>query len=281
MTQVRQELSTALYQHDAATRVIARLTKERDEARDALSRVTVGAGKASAAAVEEMELDAPQLPAEIEGRVAGTKATYGSDNSFAQPCLLPFFFADFVLCRLSGARKTRSVPADWATGDLVSSFVTSWTSEPLCPGTRALAVDETGDLALVGGVDGLASICSVSEQRPAMTLRSEDGALNGVDWAGRRAITASSSGAVRLWSEAGDASTAMKDHAGAAIALSVHPCQSLLASAGADKSWVLYDLEVARSVIQIYNPHSMSLLQRIDCIFDLLPFPRTLCMAVF
>ena len=150
------------------------------------------------------------------------------------------------------------MPADWTTGDLVSLFVPTWTSEPLCLGAKTLSVDETGDLALVGGADGIAGIYSISEQRLVKTLKSDDGAVNGVDWVGRQAATASSSGVVRLWSGQDNASTAMKGgHAGEAVALSVHPCQSLLASAGADKSWVLYDLEVAKSVVQIYNPNSM------------------------
>ncbi|KAI6953979.1 hypothetical protein KC329_g18904, partial [Hortaea werneckii] len=52
LAETRQELSTALYYNDSAQRVIARLQKERDEARDALSRVSVtaapnGAGQAN------------------------------------------------------------------------------------------------------------------------------------------------------------------------------------------------------------------------------------------
>jgi len=58
--QTRQELATALYQHDAAIRVIARLTQERDAARDALSRVTVGAGSATNG--DAMQIDSQGLP---------------------------------------------------------------------------------------------------------------------------------------------------------------------------------------------------------------------------
>lgn len=75
LAQTRQELSAALYQHDAAVRVIARLTKERDEARDALSKVTVGA-RSSGAAADAMQVDSAGLPDEVLARVENTQASY-------------------------------------------------------------------------------------------------------------------------------------------------------------------------------------------------------------
>ena len=74
LAQTRQELSTALYQHDAAVRVIARLTRERDEARDALSRIELSAGGrgAAAAAVNgdaEMLDEGGELSEEVKQRI--------------------------------------------------------------------------------------------------------------------------------------------------------------------------------------------------------------------
>jgi hypothetical protein len=69
---VRQELSHALYQHDAACRVIARLIKERDAARnllsnaetqitDAASKRSGGAPAAAAASADAMQTDEPSV----------------------------------------------------------------------------------------------------------------------------------------------------------------------------------------------------------------------------
>lgn len=80
LSQLRQELSTALYNNDAAVRVIARLTKERDEARDALSKVSMqdrrvnGTGAAHANGDgDAMQVDPQGLPSEYGEVVQSTQ----------------------------------------------------------------------------------------------------------------------------------------------------------------------------------------------------------------
>lgn len=79
LAQTRRELSAALYQHDAAVRVIARLTKERDEARDALAKVAVGATRPVGAG-EAMQVDSEGLPPPVLERVENTQAAYVVSN---------------------------------------------------------------------------------------------------------------------------------------------------------------------------------------------------------
>lgn len=70
LSQTRQELSTALYQNDAAVRVIGRLMKERDEARDALAKVSIGAG--ASAPGDEMQIDSQGMPNYVVEKVTKT-----------------------------------------------------------------------------------------------------------------------------------------------------------------------------------------------------------------
>lgn len=73
LVQTRQELATALYQHDAAIRVIARLTKERDEARDALSKVTVSTGAHNG---DLMQIDSAGLPGHLIEKIDAAQTKY-------------------------------------------------------------------------------------------------------------------------------------------------------------------------------------------------------------
>lgn len=96
--QTRQELSTALYQHDAACRVIARITKERDEAREALSRVS-----------ENMNGSSTDQPME-------------TDSAFNP---IPKVVQDVIettMQELSAERKKRKVPEGWTTPEQLSKL---------------------------------------------------------------------------------------------------------------------------------------------------------------
>ena len=71
LTQTRQELSRALYEHDAAVRVITRVSKERDEAREALSKITVNGG--ATANGDAMHIDGQELPEKLAATVKATQ----------------------------------------------------------------------------------------------------------------------------------------------------------------------------------------------------------------
>lgn len=211
LAQTRQELSTALYQHDAAVRVIARLTRERDEARDALSKVSVDA----------MQVDSA-LPEAIVAKI---------DQTHQQ---------------LSSTRRKRPVPEGWVTPDSIASFDATHATDPLYPGGKALALDESGDLALLGGV-----VYSISQKQAVQALKAGGQVTDGV-WYQNKPVVATSAGAVKVF-EAGAEVARFESHAGPVTSLSLHPCGDILASTGVDKSYVLYGLADGKVLTQIYT----------------------------
>ena len=83
LSQTQQELSTALYQNDAAARVIGRLMKERDEARDALAKVSIGAGTSSGS--DEMQIDNQGMPEYVVEKVTQTQQEYVTPKHITVP----------------------------------------------------------------------------------------------------------------------------------------------------------------------------------------------------
>ncbi|RMZ76852.1 hypothetical protein DV738_g4739, partial [Chaetothyriales sp. CBS 135597] len=227
LAQTRQDLSNALYQNDAAVRVIARLTKERDELRNALSEVQVSA-PATNGGGDAMHVDPTPLPENIKAKIERSQES------------------------LSKTRRKRPVPEEWATGDQISAFATKTTSSPLVKGGTSVSVHKQGDLVLVGGDQGAAGVYSVSQNEAVQTLSSGGGSVTDTLWAGDRPVVSSSTGKVLVFTPQSDAELAsFSSHTGSVTGVALHPSGDILASVGQDGSYWLYDLVELRPLTQV------------------------------
>ncbi|KAF6833279.1 cell cycle control protein [Colletotrichum plurivorum] len=228
LSRTREELATALYQHDAAVRVIARLTKERDEAREALSKVSVSAGATNG---DAMAIDSAEgLPEDLAEKV----------NAKHQ--------------ELSKGRKKRPVPEGWATSEEVASLATVASTSLPVSHTSSLAL--AGSYAAIGGQDGQAAIYSVEADQLERQVAVNEPVLDSA-WAGSKLIFATSKGSIKIY-ESGSEVASLSEHAGPATSLSVHPTGELLASVGSDKSIAFYDLNNLRRVSRAYTDASLT-----------------------
>ncbi|KAI1865953.1 uncharacterized protein JN550_007931 [Neoarthrinium moseri] len=227
LTRTREELATALYQHDAAVRVITRLTQERDEARDALSRVTVSGS--AAANGDAMAVDAEALPEELVAKVEETQA------------------------KLSKSRKKRPVPEGWATAEDVSSFAVATESAVPVEQPTTLALEE--GYAAVGGLKGDVAIYSVAADKVERSLQVNEPVTDSI-WTGAKVVFSTTKGSVKVF-ESGSEVASFSDHAGPATGLAIHPSGDILASVGADKSFAFYDLVNLKRVSRAFTDSSL------------------------
>lgn len=114
-----------------------------------------------------------------------------------------------------------------------------------------MSVNSAGDLAIVGGPDGAASIYSLSQKAVVQTLKT-DGAVTGAVWAGDKAVVGSAAGSVKVF-ENGAEVASFSSHAGEVTDVAVHATGDIIASVGVDKSYVLYDLSSNSAVTQIFT----------------------------
>jgi pre-mRNA-processing factor 19 len=135
---------------------------------------------------------------------------------------------------------------------MIEKFKPAYTSIALHPGGSSLAVDESGDLVLLGGADGSAGVHSISQNKVVHTLEGAKGQVTDTLWWGSRAVISTASGQVLVFEE-GRQTVAFTSHAGRVAALALHPTGEILASVGADKSFVFYDLTTHRQISQMFD----------------------------
>ncbi|KAI1326681.1 WD40-repeat-containing domain protein [Xylariaceae sp. FL0255] len=228
LARTREELATALYQHDAAVRVIARLTRERDEARDALSRVSVSAGGPGNG--DAMAVDAEGLPEELIAKVDETQA------------------------KLSKSRKKRPVPEGWATPEDIAKFAVSCNLST--PVEKPSTITSEAGYAAIGGLEGDVAIFAIESQNVERTLKVGE-PVTGSIWEGSRVFFSTAKGSVKVF-ENGSEVASFTDHAGPATSLAMHPSKEILASVGADKSFVFYDLTSLQRATRVYTNSALT-----------------------
>lgn len=248
LARTREELATALYQNDAAVRVIARLTKERDEAREALSRLTVTASAGGAATGDAMAVDSEGLPEALAAHVDQVQAEY-----FTSLHHLARRNTDNHDCRKQKGRKKRPVPEGWATTEDVSALQqTAYTDLPV---TQATSLALNAGYAAVGGLDGIVDLYSVEAKAHERSLEIGE-PVTATVWIGNKVVSATSKGSVKAV-EGGVETGSVTEHAGAVTGLAVHPGEQILASVGVDKGIIFYDLHSLQRVARVYTDAGM------------------------
>ncbi|KAM3528770.1 hypothetical protein MY4038_005710 [Beauveria bassiana] len=227
LARTREELATALYQHDAAVRVIARLSKERNEARDALSKITVSGSGANA---DEMAVDTEGLPEDLAARV------------------------DEVHQELSKGRKKRPVPQGWVTPSEIAAFEVTATNA--LPVAQTTCLDTEGAYAAVGGLQGQAAIYAVAADSLEREIPVGEPATSTL-WTGSKLIFGTNNGGLKVF-EGGNQVAAASEHSGPTTGLSIHPSGDIVASVGTDKSLVLYDLASLKRVSRTFVDASLT-----------------------
>ncbi|CAN7036450.1 unnamed protein product, partial [Brassica rapa subsp. trilocularis] len=250
----RQELSHALYQHDAACRVIARLKKERDEARQLLSEAERQLPAAPEAATANATLS--------NGKRAADGGEQGPDAKKMRLGISTEVITELTDCNaaLSQQRKKRQIPPTLASIDALEKF-TQLSSHPLHktnkPGIFSMDILHSKDVIATGGIDTTAVLFDRASGQILSTLTGHSKKVTSIKFVGDTdlVLTASSDKTVRIWGSSEDGNYAcrhtLKDHSAEVRAVTVHATNKYFVSASLDSTWCLYDMSSGLCLAQV------------------------------
>ncbi|KAF4351627.1 pre-mRNA-processing factor 19 [Cannabis sativa] len=252
----RQELSHALYQHDAACRVIARLKKERDEARSLLAQAERHIPASTPITVNASAVSNGRTVTPDEVGPGGKKICPGISASI---------FDELTECNaaLSQQRKKRQIPSTLAPIDDLERY-TQISSHPLQktskPGIASIDIHHNKDIIATGGFDTNAVIFNRSSGEILSTLSGHSKKVTSVKFVGRDDLFLSSSAdkTVRIWQGSDDGNYncnhVLKDHNAEVQAVTVHATNNYFVTASLDNTWCFYELSSGLCLTQVEDP---------------------------
>jgi len=261
----RQELSHALYQHDAACRVIARLNKEVTAAREALATLKP---QASATPVMTPSHGAPATPSHEPSTPSATPgaggAPLGQDAVGMTPEIVEALQEKANVLTQERKKRGKTVPEGLATQEQIKQFTTVASHPGIhsasVPGILCLDISQ-GDTnkILTGGADKNAVVFDKEKEQVVAVLSGHTKkvvravyhpAANQQD----TVITASHDTTIRVWSVSKAAtSQVLRVHSGPVTGLSLHATGDYVLSTSSDMNWAFSDIRTGRLVARVQD----------------------------
>jgi len=258
----RQELSHALYQHDAACRVIARLTKELTAAREALATLKP---QANIPAVQ-----APQVVPE-----AGDAQPVSRDSGRLQEAIGMTQEIVKVLQDKAQAltgerrRKSKTVPEQLVDADTIKDRFKTLASHPglhsaSVPGILALDINSNNtSRILTGGADKTATIFNKDDEQVVTILKGHTKKVSRVVYHPNEdtAITASFDSTIRIWNvPTSQTIQLLRVHDGPVTGLSLHATGDYILSTSTDQHWAFSDIRTGQLISKVTDGENSSAL---------------------
>lgn len=255
----RQELSHALYQHDAACRVIARLTKEVTAAREALATLKPKAG------VSNLNQNSNQL----------------NDQSLADHNIEEIGITAEVLEKLeskasvlTAERKQRgkTVPEELVKPEEFRTFKTLSSHSGLhsvsVPGILAVDIcpTDTNKIA-TGGNDKTAVVFNKDNEQVMTSLKGHTKKVTSIIFHPNQenVITASPDSQIRVWHlPTSQTLQVVRAHEGPITAVSLHATGNYVLSTSTDEHWAFSDLNTGKVLTKVGDsktPHALTTAQ--------------------
>ncbi|XP_077995369.1 pre-mRNA-processing factor 19-like [Glandiceps talaboti] len=252
----RQELSHALYQHDAACRVIARLTKEVMAAREALATLKPQAAPGIVPTTPTQPMIQPTAIAAGMEPMEAMEA--GSEVGMTEEVIQKLQDKAQLL---TAERKKRGkrVPEELVGSEDIRNYQQQSSHPGLhsasVPGILALDLHASDtSRVLTGGADKTAVVFNKDTEQVVSIMKGHTKKVNNVIYHPDEdiVVTSSPDTTIRVWMVAnGSCSQVIRAHEGAITGISLHATGDYLLSCSDDQHWAFSDIRTGRVLTRV------------------------------